>query len=85
MLQLKGMKLNGSIYMTTTYITMKDRVKQHNPSGSCFFDISLPFLLRRLCRTPKKNEKIIINRKKIKHAIRVNQAKYYTKMCQSVY
>lgn len=71
--------------MTTTCITIKDRVKQLNPSGSCFIDISLPLLLRRLCRTPKKNEKIIINNKKIKRAIRVKQAKYYTKMCQSAY
>tara|TARA_R110001606_G_scaffold211593_1_gene359182 strand:- start:5370 stop:5555 length:186 start_codon:yes stop_codon:yes gene_type:complete len=60
-------------------------VKQLNPSGSCFIDISLLFLLRRLYRTPNKDEKVIINKKEIRQAIRVKQAKYYTKMCQSAY
>jgi len=41
--------------------------------------------MRRLYRTPNKDEKVIINKKKIRQAIRVNQAKYYTKMCQSAY
>lgn len=79
------MKLNKAIYMTTTCILIKDMIKQLNPSGSCFIDISLLFLMRRLYRTPNKDEKVIINKKKIRQAIRVNQAKYYTKMCQSTY
>lgn len=73
------------MYMTTTYMLIKDMVKQLNPSGSCFIDMSLLFLLRRLYRTPNKDEKVIINKKEIRQAIRVKQAKYYTKMCQSAY